>query len=292
MKILIAGANGQLGRELSDTVPADIEVKACTRIELDITDPEAIAYILHAYNPDVIINAAAYTAVDKAETEEELAFAINRDGVRNLVEGARGAGARLIHISTDFIFNGKSSEPYKIESLPDPMSVYGASKLAGEIIVRDTMPERHVILRTSWVYSVYGHNFVKTMLRLMQEGKDLSVVADQIGSPTWAKGLARCVWGIVEKNDISGTFHWSDAGVASWYDFAVAIYEEGRKLGMVGQNSVVTPVPSSAYPTPAQRPAFSLLDKTSTWNVLGMKAPHWRENLRQMLTELNGKKHD
>lgn len=292
MKVLITGANGQLGRELSDTAPADIDIKACTRLELDIADPKAISNILNKFNPDVIINAAAYTAVDKAETEKDLAFAINRDGVRNLAEGARAVSARLIHISTDFIFNGQSPAPYKINASPDPISVYGASKLAGEIIVRDTLPEQHVIVRTSWVYSAYGNNFVKTMLRLMKEGKGLSVVADQIGSPTWAKGLAHCIWGIINKNDINGTFHWSDAGVASWYDFAVAINEEGRAMGIIGQDSAVKPIPSSAYPTPAQRPAFSLLDKTSSWDDLGMRAPHWRENLRQMLIELNGMKHD
>ncbi|MCK5425814.1 MAG: dTDP-4-dehydrorhamnose reductase [Emcibacter sp.] len=292
MKVLITGAGGQLGQDLSDTVPEAIDMRGCARVDLDITDPKAIADIVNEYQPDVIINAAAYTAVDKAEGEQELAFAINRDAVENLALAAKAVGARLIHISTDFIFNGQSSEPYKIDAPTDPLGVYGASKLAGEMILRQTLPNDHTIIRTSWVYSIYGNNFVKTMLRLMQGGKDLSVVSDQIGSPTWAKGLARAIWTIVGREDIRGTFHWSDDGVASWYDFAVAIYEEGRKLGMIGQQSAVNPIPSSEYPTPAKRPNYSLLDKTSSWATMGMKAPHWRENLILMLTELDERKDD
>lgn len=292
MKILITGAGGQLGRELIDTAPEAIDVKAYTHLDLDITAPEDIMNTLTEYNPDVVINAAAYTAVDKAESEKELAFAINSDAVQNLAEAVRTISAKLIHISTDFIFNGHATEPYKINAKPDPLCVYGASKLAGEELLRDIIPDHHVIVRTSWVYSVYGHNFVKTMLKLMQEGKDLTVIEDQVGSPTWAKGLARCIWAITKKNDIRGTLHWTDDGGASWYDFAVAIYEEGQKLGLIRQNSMINPIPSSDYLTAAQRPKYSLLDKTSSWDALGIKAPHWRENLRQMLTELNEKKHD
>ncbi|WP_138380602.1 dTDP-4-dehydrorhamnose reductase [Luteithermobacter gelatinilyticus] len=289
MKVMITGARGQLGRELADTAPQNIDIKSCARQDLDITDSKSVVQWVKDFCPDVIINAAAYTAVDKAEKEKEQAFAINQDGVRNLAVAANIIGAKLLHISTDFVFNGQRSEPYTVEALPDPLNVYGASKLAGENILREVMPGRHVIVRTSWVYSSYGHNFVKTMLRLMKEREKLSVVADQIGGPTWAKGLARFLWEIAKRNNFSGTLHWSDAGVASWYDFAIAIFEEAKTKNMLTRDILISPVPSTAYPTPAKRPNFSVLDKMLSWEIFDVKAVHWRENLRLMLSELNEK---
>ena len=180
---------------------------------------------------------------------------------------------------------GDASSPYKPGDNTNPLGEYGKSKLAGELAVKSALPSA-VIFRTAWVYSAFGANFVKTMLRLMAEREELSVVADQVGTPTWARGLAEAIWLAVEKPEMQGIYHWTDAGVCSWYDFAVAIAEEGLALGLLPAQPKVHPIPGSAYPTPAQRPAFSVLDKDSTWQALDTEGLHWRVQLRSMLQEL------
>lgn len=233
----------------------------------------------------MIVNAAAYTAVDRAEAERELAQRINEDGPRHLAVAARTFGARFLHISTDFVFDGRSSLPYRPDAPTNPLSVYGQTKRAGEEAVLEVLPERSLILRTAWVYAGQGRNFVLTMLHLMRTKGAVRVVADQVGTPSSARSIAETLWGLTERPGINGIHHWTDAGVASWYDFAVAIAEEGALLGLVPDNVVVTPIATADYPTPARRPPYSVLDKTSLIS-LGFTPIHWRKRLRGALAEM------
>jgi dTDP-4-dehydrorhamnose reductase len=284
VKVLITGANGQVGWELQRTAPADIEIIALTRTQLDITQAGLVNALIESERPDWVINAAAYTAVDKAETEQELAYRINRDGPANIAAACKGVGARMLQISTDFVFDGKQSTPYLPTDTPKPINVYGASKQAGDQAVQQILGDACTIVRTSWVYSSHGNNFVKTMLRLMAEREELRVVADQVGTPTWANGLARAIWNMVETG-VAGVQHWSDNGVASWYDFAQAIMEEGVALGLLVSPIRVIPIPSHEYPTAAIRPSYTALDKWSNSMHITVRANHWREALREMLKE-------
>jgi dTDP-4-dehydrorhamnose reductase len=284
-KVLITGAAGQLGRELLRSVPEGVECIAATREILDIADAAQVRAFVRRERPGLIINAAAYTAVDKAESEQELAAAINVNGAANLATACAENGSRLIHVSTDFVFDGTSSTPYLPDAPTSPLGEYGRSKLAGEQAVVAGLPSA-LIMRTAWVYSAFGGNFVKTMLRLMAEREELSVVADQVGTPTWARGLADALWLAADQSDLQGLYHWTDAGVCSWYDFAVAIAEEALEIGLLQRMPRIHPIPGSAYPTPAARPAFSVLDKNSTWAVLKTEGLHWRSQLRSMLKEL------
>ncbi|GEQ98982.1 hypothetical protein JCM17844_26190 [Iodidimonas gelatinilytica] len=229
MKIMITGAQGQLGRDLQDTAPKDMEVVALDRSKLDICDADATFHCINRHKPDLVINGAAYTAVDKAETASEQAFAVNEQGAANLAKAVGASGARLIHISTDFVFDGTANRAYTPDAPTHPLNVYGTSKRAGEEAILHHIPDRALIVRTSWLYSVHGTNFVKTMLKLMASRDQLSVVADQLGTPCWAKGLAHALWRLAEKPQ-NGILHWSDAGVASWYDFAVASWKKGWRL--------------------------------------------------------------
>ena len=280
MRVLITGANGQLGGALQRTAPDWAEVSAIDVEDVDLTDAAMLTARLVVEAPDVIINAAAYTAVDRAESETELARAINADAVATMVEVLAGTGGKLVHVSTDYVFDGTAAVPYAPDAPRNPQSVYGRTKAAGEDVLRPS----DLLIRTAWVYEAGGANFVRTMIRLMNERDELGVVADQIGSPTWASGLARTIWGLVE-NKATGTFHHSDAGVASWYDFAVAIAEESQTLGLLTRIPVIRPLTTADYPTPARRPAFSLLDCRATRAALGDNAVHWRTNLRLMLKE-------
>lgn len=285
MKILIIGSNGQLGFEMMRSCPKDWQVSGFDMPDIDVTDVDQVNQVTGDCRPDWVINCAAYTSVDKAESEPGTAHAVNCDGAANLALAAKKYHARLVHISTDFIFSGTGCRPYQPMDAPAPVSVYGKTKLAGETAVLDVMGKDVLIVRTAWLYSVHGSNFVKTMLRLMNEKDGLSVVDDQVGTPCWAKGLAEVVWAAVEKG-VAGVFHWTDAGVASWYDFAMAIQEEAGAAGLLHRIIPVTPVSTEQYPTPAKRPAFSLLDKTSLKAATGMQPRHWRTSLRQMLWEL------
>lgn len=285
MRVLITGASGQLGHELVAAAPERMHVCAFGRDDLDITDTAAIAERFEAAAPDVVINAAAFTAVDRAEHERARAFAVNENGATNIAAAAALRDARLIHVSTDFVFDGRQATPYSPADPPNPLGVYGESKLAGETGVLRELGQRALIVRTAWVYSGHGHNFVNTMLRLMREKDELRVVCDQIGTPTWAGGLARTLWAAVE-SDASGVLHWSDAGVASWYDFAVAIQEEGLAAGLLDRAIPIFPIRTAEYPTPARRPACAVLDKGAAMVALGQRPEHWRVALREALQEL------
>jgi len=284
-KVIVVGAGGQLGRELLRSVPSQFECVPLPRIELDITDASQVRAILAAHEPAQVINAAAYTAVDRAESEPEQALLINAAGAGNLATACAAVGARLIHVSTDFVFDGSQATPYHPDSATAPLGVYGRSKREGELAVQRALPEA-VIVRTAWVYSAFGGNFVKTMLRLMSEREELSVVADQVGTPTWAWGLAAALWQFARRPDLRGIYHWTDAGVCSWYDFAQAIAEEGVRIGLLQRAPAIHPIPGTSYPTPAARPAFSVLDKDDAWRDLDMAGVHWRVQLRAMLDEM------
>ncbi|MFO1261038.1 MAG: dTDP-4-dehydrorhamnose reductase [Sphingomonadaceae bacterium] len=281
MKALITGANGQLGWSLQQTAPAGAELICTDVAELDICDAAAVDAFVAQHKPDLILNAAAYTAVDKAESEEALALRINAEAVANLAAAARSHNARLVHVSTDFVFDGVSGVPYAPDAVPAPVSAYGRTKLAGEQAAGTSA----LIVRTAWVYAPKGHNFVRTMLRLMAERDEVRVVADQIGTPTYAPDLAAALWALAEKG-VTGIHHYTDSGAASWYDFAVAIQEEGLAAGLLNRAVPVIPIATSDYPTPATRPHYSVLDKASTFAALGGPAPHWRTNLRKMLQEI------
>lgn len=286
MRVLVTGARGQLGSSLLKTAPSGIQLRAFARHELDITDLGALQLALGDVRPEVIVNAAAYTAVDKAESESDLAFAVNAYGAENLAIAARDFGARLIHVSTDFVFDGLKSRPYLPQDATNPLGVYGASKAEGERCVHRVLGDSAVIVRTGWVYAAEGKNFVKTILRLLAERESLSVVADQVGTPTWAMSLAGILWKIIALPSVEGTHHWSDAGVASWYDFAVAIEEEALAAGLLKRAVPIIPISTDEYPLPARRPAYSVLDKRTLRAATGMIPLHWRETLRKMLAEM------
>ena len=280
MRILITGANGQLGGALQRTAPAWAEINAIDVEDCDLTDIPMLGARLTVEAPELIINAAAYTAVDRAESDEDLARAINADAVAAMVAAMAATGGKVVHISTDFVFDGEASAAYAPSAARNPLSAYGRTKAEGE----DHLRPQDLLLRTAWVYEAGGANFVRTMIRLMNERDELAVVADQIGAPTWATGLARTIWALVEKG-ATGSFHHCDAGVASWHEFACAIAEEAHALGLVPRIPVIRAITAAEYPTPARRPAFSLLDCSATRALLGDGEVPWRDNLRLMLKE-------
>ena len=283
---MITGSAGQLGYELQRTVPAGTTMLPVDIAQLDLTSPDAVEAFVAAHRPATIINGAAFTAVDRAESEEPLARAVNVTAAASLAASAQRHGARLIQISTDFVFGGATSRPWRPDDATAPQSVYGLTKRDGEDAVCAALGNRALVIRTAWLYSAHGGNFVKTMLRVMRDRTDVRVIADQVGTPTWANSLARTVWAAVARPDVSGTLHWSDAGVASWYDFAVAIQEEALERGLLERAIPVYAIPTSAYPTPATRPSYSVLDKSDTARLLGEEPEHWRVNLRHMLDEV------
>ncbi len=286
MKVVITGKGGQLAWELEKLAPQEYEVISAGSNELDISNELLVSEFINKTMPDLVINAAAYTAVDKAQEDVKEAYSVNELGVKYLAHACKAINARVLHVSTDFVFEGKSATPYQTGAKPNPINVYGASKLAGDIALQSILPDACVIVRSAWVYSVHGNNFVKSMLRLMQSMPELGVVFDQIGTPTWARGLAKWLWTIAAKPEITGTYHWTDAGIASWYDFAIAIQELAVEKGLLNQVITIKPIPTSAYPTPAKRPAFSVLDKSSAEEVSGLHTIHWRKQLSAMMDEL------
>ena len=286
MTTLVLGCNGQLGEALEDTIPVATEMVGRDLPDLDITDQKALRGLCEDIRPTVIINAAAYTAVDAAETETAIAMAVNTDGPANIAAVAKEIGARVIHISTDFVFDGNANTPYSPQTTPSPLSVYGKTKYDGEQAVLSTLPDSSFIIRTAWLYSITGNNFVKTMLRLMSERDELSVVADQRGTPTWANSLAEAVWAASMATDVAGIFHWTDDGESTSHEFAVAIQEEALKMGLLDKKIPVHAIGSEEYPTPAHRPAYSVLDCTSTREALQLQPARWRDNLREMLASM------
>ncbi len=283
MKTLVLGCKGQLGHALAETAPDSAKFIGLDLPELDISDADGLMAVCRKLKPAVIINAAAYTAVDKAESEAALAAAVNAQGPGCVAAAARDVGARLIHISTDYVFDGKASIPYSPDAATNPLNVYGRSKRAGEVAVLDAMPDNAVIVRTAWLYGANGGNFVKTMLRLMAERDSLSVVADQRGTPTLAGSLATALWAFAGAPEVSGVFHWTDAGECSWYEFAVAIQEEALSLGLLDKQVPIVAITTEDYPTPTPRPRYTVMDCSATWAALDLRPEQWRENLRRML---------
>jgi dTDP-4-dehydrorhamnose reductase len=286
LNIVVIGKSGQLAHEIL-RLAGDDSVHCLGRDDINILDAVSLASVLNRFQPQGIINASAYTGVDKAESDQSNAYAINQTAVANLATYAKQHHCHLVHVSTDYVFGGDKGSPYQVDDSYHPQGVYGASKAAGEKALLDIYPQASCILRTSWVYASHGNNFVKTMLRLMAEKPELGVIDDQIGSPTWARDLAKaCIYAI--KNQVSGVHHWTDNGVASWYDFAVAIQSLALEKGLLTHAIPIKPIPSSAYPTPAKRPHYSVLDKsTLTTEFSGLVPQYWRKALSDMLDELS-----
>ncbi len=285
-RALITGAGGQVGLALQEHPPAGWAVVGCGTAELDVTQPGRVQAVLRRVRPTVVIHGAAYTRVDAAESDAGLAEAVNARGTAHVAEAARDIGARLLHVSTDFVFDGESGRPYAPDDVPHPLGVYGRTKLAGEREVSRILGDRSLVIRTAWVYSRHRENFVRTMLRLMGEREEIGVVDDQIGTPTWARSLAEALWAAAALPELNGVLHWTDAGVASWYDFAAAIQEEALAVGLLTRAVPIRPLRTDQYPSPARRPPYSVLDKSGSWAALGRTPPHWRVNLRHMLREL------
>jgi dTDP-4-dehydrorhamnose reductase len=279
---LVLGCGGQVANAVVAACPAQHQVVAKTRAELDICDAAAVARAIEETRTPWVVNAAAYTAVDLAEDQPAQAIAVNDTAVGVLAAAAAAAGCRVVHLSTDFVFDGSSNRAYLPTDPANPLSVYGESKLGGERHVLNDGPGG-IVLRTAWVYAARGRNFVSTMLRLMREKEQISVVSDQIGTPTWAAGIADAIWGLIAADVPGGVYHWTDLGVASWYDFAVAIQDEASARGLLNRAVPITPIATAAYPTRARRPAFSVLDTASTRAMINVQARHWRHNLRTML---------
>lgn len=290
MRAIITGATGQVGRALLDSIPPGIDAIGLTRAQCDLSDPMQARGRMLSCRPDIIINAAAYTQVDKAEVEPEAAYLINAAGAGVVAGAAAELGARMIHISTDFVFDGRQGTPYAPDSDCRPLNVYGASKLAGEQIVLSTLGDKAAIVRTAWIYSSQGSNFVRTMLRLMSTRDSVSVVSDQVGTPTWATSLAAALWALALQPAAEKVMHWTDAGVATWYDFAVAIGEEAQARRLLNRPITVVPIRGEDYrrqsPGSASRPAYSVLDSVATRRVLNLPSVHWRTHLGKMLDEL------
>ncbi len=288
MNILVTGSRGQLGSELQDlsSRTGAHRFYFYDLPELDITDRERVRQICSDLSIEVIVNCAAYTAVDRAESDALAAFAVNRDGPAVLAACARNRAALLLHISTDYVFDGHSSRPYTESDPPSPNGVYGLSKWEGEERIR-LSGASYIIVRTSWLYSVYGNNFVKTMLRLGRERDELKVVFDQAGTPTWAADLASALLDIIGRHDpkrtYSQTFHYSNEGVCSWYDVALAVME------MASLSCRVLPVESSEYPSAVNRPHYSVLNKRAVKEAWGLEIPHWRTSLAAMLAAMREK---
>ena len=302
--IWLVGARGMLGREVGGVLRADGFPFVESDVEVDITDWGAVSSFAESQPLDWIVNCAAYTAVDKAEEEPERAFALNRDGPANLARLCASRGARLLHISTDYVFDGEKKDSYQETDTPNPRSVYGKSKLAGEQTVRGHLPHGHIIVRTAWLFGPHGKNFVSTMLRLMKERDELRVVNDQHGCPTFAGDLARAIVSLVTSDAAwrggepavlagsdsssggTGTYHFCNAGATNWHAFASEIYRRARSLGLVSSDCRIEGIPSSEYPTAAPRPANSVLDTSRIRREMGVHIRHWKNALSDYLWSL------
>ncbi|VCU70097.1 dTDP-4-dehydrorhamnose reductase [Pigmentiphaga humi] len=287
MTILVTGAGGQVGRELVMRNRPGLAVAGLDRTQLDITDAKAVADALAHHQATALVNAAAYTAVDKAESDSAAAFASNRDAVEGLGRACASAGIPLFHLSTDYVFDGGKAGAYTEDDAPNPTGVYGKSKLAGEQVLRAAHAQ-HLILRVSWVFGAHGNNFVRTMIRLGRERQTLRVVADQFGGPTPASAIADTLLELagtyLRTGSLAwGTYHYAGSPVVSWHAFAQAIFEEASGLGLTNHIPDVAAIPSTEYPTPAQRPANSALDMTRGRTLLGLSPPEWRSALRDVL---------
>ncbi len=290
VKVLITGSAGQVGSELVKLAPAGFDVVGYNSSELDITNAQQVQQIVSEQAPALIINAAAYTAVDKAESDAERAYAVNEIGVKNLAEAALALGIPVFHISTDYVFDGTATEPYKETDPVGPTGVYGASKLAGEQVLTSS-GVKHIILRTSWVFGAEGNNFVKTMLRLGKEQDTLGVVADQHGCPTSAASIANVLWQLAQKYTEEGElpwsiYHFSNSPATTWHGFACEIFKQAVEAEFLERVPVVNPIKTSDYPTPAKRPAWSVMDYSALVNLLGSAVPGWQQELSAVLHQL------
>lgn len=293
MRVLITGARGQVGHELMRLVPAGFEAVGMGSAELDIADSGQVAEVVATVQPQLIINAAAYTAVDKAESEAERAWAVNRDGVAHLAMAAEHLGIPLLHISTDYVFAGDAREPYRETDPTDPTEptgIYGSSKLGGEVALAEHC-RQHLVLRTSWVFGAHGNNFVKTMLRVGREREELGVVADQHGCPTSAASIASALWSLasqyLEHGELQwGVYHFSGAPACTWHEFALEIFRQAKELGLLARVPVVRAIGTADYPTPAQRPAWSVMDCSKLQAAHDIAPADWRKELGVVLREL------
>ncbi|MEX2110700.1 MAG: dTDP-4-dehydrorhamnose reductase [Gemmatimonadaceae bacterium] len=280
MRVLITGGGGQLARELVRSAPHSVEVHSRARATCDVTERSSVQRALDNVGPDVVINAAAFTAVDQAETERERAFAVNEGGARNVAEASATVGATVIQVSTDFVFDGTRSTPYPVDAEPAPINVYGASKLVGEEAVRSSGAS-YVILRCGWLYSTSPGNFLTKILGHLQSGRPLRVVDDQVGVPTSAADAARVIWwstGAIPsvKNSV---LHWASRGAANRYEFAIAIRDLALEAGLLKHAGTIIPTKTSQYGVEARRPPYSVLDASATWEAMGSTPPHWRVSL-------------
>jgi len=290
MKIIVIGKSGQLAWELSQLSLAEHEIICLGRNDIDITDVSSVNEFFQQHQAEAVINASAYTAVDKAESDADNAYSLNAKAVGNLAQGCKELSIPFVHISTDFVFQGDKGSPYLPSDKINPLSVYGASKAEGEKLISEIYHDNSTIIRTSWVYSTHGNNFVKTMLKLMATKPELGIISDQIGSPTYAKGLAEACISSIE-NNLIGIFHYTDTGVASWFDFTVAIQSIGFELGLLNKKVPIKPITTSEYPTPAKRPHYSVLDKSSLANALpSLSFVHWQTQLQSMMEALKAEK--
>ncbi|MEO5963268.1 MAG: dTDP-4-dehydrorhamnose reductase [Thermomonas sp.] len=298
MKILLLGGNGQVGRELGRSLPVLGEVIVATRdgegadAAADFDQPQSLAALIETIAPDIVVNAAAYTAVDKAETDVDAAFRINAEAPATIAGACKVIDALLVHYSTDYVFDGRAAHPYLEDHATAPLGVYGASKLAGEQAVRDS-GARHAILRTAWVYAAHGKNFLLTMLRLAADRDELRVVADQFGAPTPAAWIADATTALLRQRVAeSGTWHLTTRGETNWHGFATAIMDEAHEMGLLQRKPVVLPITTAEYPTPAHRPAYSVLDTTRLQQDFGIVPPSWQDGLKQTLTALSALRRD
>ena len=285
MRAVVTGAGGQLARELERSAPPGIALQSLDRAKCDITNLSAIQRALDKFRPDVVINAAAYTAVDQAESESERAFAVNEGGARNVAKACAAVGATVIQISTDFVFDGTRTTPYPVDAAPSPINVYGASKLAGEEAVRAS-GATYVTLRCGWLYSAMPGNFLTKILGHLDNHRSLRVVDDEFGVPTNVAEVAHVVWwcaGATPRVENS-VLHCASAGSASRYEFAVAIQELALKEGLLAMTDAIVPIKTCEYPLPARRPQYSVLDASVTWKAMGVTPPHWRESLANTIT--------
>ncbi|WP_409159194.1 dTDP-4-dehydrorhamnose reductase [Pectobacterium sp. B2J-2] len=284
MKILLTGANGQLGRCFQDRLPINWQVWATDTADLDITDYEKVLTAVKSFQPDAIVNAAAYTAVDKAESEPELAELVNKTGPENLALAAKEVGARLVHVSTDYVFDGNATVPYVETDKTNPLGVYGKTKLDGEIAVSHVLPEA-IIMRTAWVFSEYGNNFVKTMLRLAKERDELSIVSDQRGCPTYAGDIAQAIIQLLQKKADGGLYHYCGDEEVSWADFADSIFNIAGGQDLIIKRPSVIKIKTENYPTPARRPRYSSLNGNKI-KVLNIELSDWQQALSVVIKKI------
>lgn len=284
LRYLITGADGQLGRQLQQQLHGRGHIHTTNRQQLDIRDAAAVHTAIHALGPDIIINAAAYTAVDAAEQQVQIAHAVNATGAANLARAAHASGGLLLHLSTDYVFNGQQTTPYRETDPTDPQTAYGQSKHAGEIAVRRHCP-RHLIVRTAWLFGEHGHNFVKTILRRAAQGQPLHIVTDQIGSPTYAGDLATALIQIAEQAHTQarfGTYHFAGQPHVSWYDFARAILTQAQQQNLLPHPPTLYPITSQAHPSTTPRPAHSILDCRKIQTDFGIPPSNWQQALTQL----------